>query len=520
MKKDLSSYVCKEPHRSIIFLSCLITSRALLQISLNKQGFISVAADEFARGILAARWAKNPQINILEDIQGVWLPLEKYLNGIFLILWPDEIITPRVAVFIFSCLLLIAIYLLVYNLYRSFFSAILSVLLISFLPWYVWLSGTPMLEIYYLFGFFSGLYFLLNWLQEDRYNGWLWSGVCFLFASGFHVQSWIIINLVNLFLLPWLIRFIKQKNNKNFVKLISYFLISNGLIICFILIEFILTGKAFAIFLKHTSYSKWVYEGYNISILDKFLYYPKLIINNSSEVVWLSLLIALIFIRYRQKSRWELYILFLSLITLLINSLFNIISVPATAAPGRYSLFYSLIFMIYVAYGIDNLFTWGWKQPNEMIKIPAVILSIILLLYSLWWGIEGIPEYPRGMPSGPIEAGRRLNQLLNKNPGTYMVQLHYWEYLAINLTSGNYDTIMFDREQDIYNKNTPSLFREDPITACNILLEIKNLRYVLLKDEALKSQAQQIYILNKYQDIGSWTIYEVLSDSAPINTCN
>ena len=119
MKQILPKILSEEPQRSIIYLVSLTFVRAGIQIALYRQGFISVAADEFARGIRAAKWAENPHINILTDVQGIWLPLEKYLNGLLLLVWPDVILAPRVTVFAASCLLLVTMYLLTYYLFNS-----------------------------------------------------------------------------------------------------------------------------------------------------------------------------------------------------------------------------------------------------------------------------------------------------------------------------------------------------------------------------------------------------------------
>ncbi|MBK8434259.1 MAG: hypothetical protein IPL28_24550 [Chloroflexi bacterium] len=200
-----------EPWRSILYLISLTIVRGIIQIRLYQQGFISASADEFARGIITSTWAQNPRLNLLEDIQGTWLPLEKYVNGLFLLIWPDVILAPRFTVFIFSTLLLIILYNLAHELFERFSIAVVTTFLVASLPWFVWLSGTPMLEMYYFTCFFAGLLFLAKWLKNPYTNVWIISGGCFLLASGFHVQSWTFINLINVLLLPYLYWLIKNK---------------------------------------------------------------------------------------------------------------------------------------------------------------------------------------------------------------------------------------------------------------------------------------------------------------------
>ena len=516
MKKQLSKIFHTEPHRSILYLISLLLVRAGLQIALYRQGFVSVAADEFARGIRAAKWAEHPSIDILVDVQGTWLPIEKYINGLLLLIWPDVILAPRLTVFIASALLLITIYLLTYYLFDHFAIAVLSSLFIAFFPWYVWLSGTPMLEMYYFTCFFAGVLFLMIWLREGRKRYWLWAGLCFLLASGLHVQSWTFINLVNLLTLPHLYKFFRRKEYGNVSRLIAFYILGNGLIICFTLIEFLQTGTVFAFLSSHTSYSKWFYNGYDVSILKKLLYYPKLIIHHSSAVIWVNLGIALFFLRREQDRLWKLSPLIFAMLALLLNSVLNVFSGPPSAAPPRYSLFYVIILSFYMAYSTYYLFMLGWKQSHSFTKYPPIVLSIFLFMYGLWWGGTRIFDYPQGMSMDSVKIGSELNLLLDERLGIYMIELRYWDYLAVNLTSHYYDEMVFDREQNFRDRHTPSIFLQESSAICSDLLTA-NIQYIILNDGELKANAEQLDILYPYKDIGDWTIYIVAPKSNHVN---
>jgi len=488
-----------------------------MQIALYRQGFISVSADEFARGIRAALWANNPSINIVADIQGTWLPLEKYLNGISLLVFPDVILAPRLTVFAASCLVLVMVYLLAYHLFGRFAIAVLSTVFITFQPWYAWLSGTPMLEMYYFACFFTGLFFIIMWLKETRKGYWLGAGICFLLASGIHVQSWTFINLVNLLTLPSLYKFIRQKEYANLSKLVAYYVLSNGLIIGFVVLEYIYTGNVFAFLEHHTTYSKWFYQGYDVSVTKKSLYYPRLVVEYSSTAIWLCLFAALAFLRRDQGRRWKLFPLLLAIVALLLNSVMNTLSGPPSAAPARYSLFYTLILSLYVAYGTYQLFMFGKQHTRLLVRTASLVIAVTLFLYGVWWGANRIPDYPHGMSVDAVEVGRHLDKLLAETSGTYMVELRYWEYLGVNLAARHYDAITFDREKIFLDRNTPSIFLQEPVHVCRELLALPELRYVALQDEALKLQVQQINLLRLYENVGTWAIYEVIPESERTN---
>ena len=514
--------ICNEKWRcSIIYLIGLNLVRAAVQIYLFQQGFISVAADEFARGILAAKWAQAPTIDILVDIKGTWLPFEKYLNGLALLIWPDEIITPRVTVFVASVILVVVIFYLANYIFASQTAAIASTLFISFQPWFVWMSGTPMLEMYYFVLFFAGLLLLLIWLKEQRRGYWLWAGLCFLLSSGFHVQSWTLINLVNLLTLPTLFKFLRQREREKVLKLIGFYFLSNGLIIAFSVIEFLYTGEIFAFLAKHTSYSKWYYDGYNVPVLDKFLYYPRLVWRNANMAIWAGLIIGLLFLARAKARKWAVFPLLLALAGLLLNSVMNIFSGPPSAAPDRYSLFHIIILSLYVGYGLASLVTFNMGSLPKFGRYAARLVALLVLAYGLWWGVERIPNYPKGMLPDTVDVGKSVNALLTTNPGSFMVELRYWDFLSVELAASHFDDVVYDRVRDTRNRDLPSIFAQDAATLCQELAVFPDLRYVLLLDDALKARVEEIPYLEPLQVQGRWTIYQVIEEQSPaVGGCN
>lgn len=502
--------------RSIVYLSVLILLKLGFQIAIYSRGFISVSADEFSRGLRAAEWTIEPHFNMLADVKETWLPFEKYLNGLFLLLWPDVIWAPRVTVFIASCLVLIALFMLVFYLFDNFLVAALTCAFVVVQPWYVWLSGTPMLEMYYLACFLGGLVFLAIWLGEERRGYWFWAGCCFMLASGFHVQSWIFINVVNLIMIVYLYRYVSHKQLGRLLRLVGFCILGNSLIIVFTIVEFLNTGHMFSFLNSHTSYSKWFYDGYNIAVLEKLLYYPRLIIHNSSGVVWILLLVALVFLLRDRACKRNLLPLAILGLALIINSAMNVFSVPATAAPARYSLFYVLMISPYLAYGTYRLFTLEGQRSSRIMAHMPVVLSAGLFLYGIWWGIVRIPDFPLGMSTDAIETGYYLDKMLSQNESDnlarYMVELRYWDFLAVELTARHYDAVAYDREKDLFNRNTPSIFTGGRSDVCAGLTS-QNIRYVALRESTLKANALSTGCLRANREIGRWTVYAVYANA-------
>ena len=349
--KDLkTSHKNWNTKRTIIFLCIVIAAKILVQLALYESGFISVSADEFARGIRAAKWAQNPSFNILSDVKATWLPFEKYLNGSVLLVWPDVIWAPRLTVFLASCLVIIILFLLFNDLFENSLVAALSVSFLIFQPWYAWLSGTPMLEMYYLLFVFLGAYLFVLGTKNEKMVYWILAGLSFLIATGFHVQSWVYINLFNLLTVGYFFKNIKEKKFTKVITLIGFYVLGNALIMIFSMIEFFATGNIFGFLSSHTNYSKWFYGGYSAPLIEKAIYYPKLVFENVSGVVWILIAIAIVFFLHDEKTkRWKWFPLLFALLSMLINSGMNILSVPATAAPGRYSLIYIIAISPYIA---------------------------------------------------------------------------------------------------------------------------------------------------------------------------
>lgn len=164
--------------KETLFLALLILVKLIFQYDLFLNGFVSVSADEFSRGIralgLAADWKGEFTFYTI-----AWLPLELYLNAAMLTVWPDPLLAPRFTVLVCSLVLLVFFYKIVRRLFgRPQVAAIASILVASH-PWYIWLSGTPMLDMYYMAFFMVGLYFVFEWRLGGG-DGRLWLGLVFI----------------------------------------------------------------------------------------------------------------------------------------------------------------------------------------------------------------------------------------------------------------------------------------------------------------------------------------------------
>ena len=495
-----------KPNRQhLIFLSILIVLKILVHVYLNIRGFISVSADEFARGISAAQWALTPSFDLLSDVNLTWLPFEKYLNGLLMILWPEPYWVPRITVFLFSIFTLIILFELSNFLFENLKIAALTCLFVIFIPWFAWLSSTPMLEIYYQAFFFGGFLFLCLWFYKGKKYFWLWAALCFILASSAHVQAWLQINSFFIITLYWMVELLKRKDIKKIIELISVFFISNLLILLIMINAYIKTGNPIDYFSRHTEYSRWFYQGYPATIFERLSYYPKLVIESSSFLYW-GLLILSIILLLKGKYNWRFFIpLSLALLSLFVTSLFNIFSVPATAAPNRYSLFFLLLLTPYVGFIVYRVIKAGIQTKLVYKKSLLLLMGIFSIFYLVVMGSRSISKFPGGLSKDSIKAGYYINEILDSDPARFMLELKYWEFLAVQMTAGHYSEVVFDREYILTERDKVSVLlnsKED----IDHIFESQEIQYLIIQDPDLKNHIDLCGNFNTLSDIGNWRI--------------
>jgi 4-amino-4-deoxy-L-arabinose transferase-like glycosyltransferase len=520
----LNPHQINSSRATILFIAVLTVGRAFLQKGLYQQGFVSVSADEFARSLRALAWSKHLQINLPVDLMSSpWPPFEMYLNGFAIRILGDAFIAPRITVFIASCLLLISFFLLVQQLWDNWLVAALATLIVATQPWFIWLSATPMLEMYFLACFIGGLYFLMFWLQKRDGLGWLFAGLLFFLASGFHVQSWAQINIINLLTLLIGFRFIKERQYIHLGQLALFWLIGNGFILFWGLAEYKTTGQLFGILANHSEYSRWFYDGYDVSVGEKLFYFPSIVGRVIPVWLWLSSGIGLSFVIVERRNYWRLLPLVIGLFTLTLASIFNLTAGPPSAAPDRYALFYLLLIVPYAAYGFTQLLTIGWRWTEQLHKRRlaygwTVILGSLLTVMLLQ-GIAAAQHFPSGMARDTLETGRYLHEILN-NPALstpplqagemVMLEARYWDFLALELMTEQNEKLLYDREHDYLHRDNPSRLLEDADAVQSWLMEMQ-VGLVVLKDPTLKKRADELVFLTRQKEVGDWTVFRLVT---------
>ncbi|MCL4244031.1 MAG: hypothetical protein KJ002_02720 [Candidatus Dadabacteria bacterium] len=499
------------PHFSRLTLTTLILLCVKLALALYiySLGFLSLSADEYSRGMTAARWALDGDLP-LGIYMNAWLPFETYVNGLALMVWGDVIWTPRITVFIFSCVLLVYFVKLVHYVFKSHFATLAAGLLLVFNPWFVWLSGTPMLDIYYLTPFVAGLYYVAKWIEERRGAFLLAGGLLFFLSTGFHSQAWILVNAANLFLSVYAVIFLRVKDRRAFLELAGFFLLSNLFIILYIPIEHAATGEWLYMFRDHAARTLPYYSDYDVPLWKKLAYYPRLVYRSTHWLVWLFFPVG-IFAALRARRRTAaLFPLAAGIIALAVYSAYNVFSVPASAAPGRYSLPFFMLFAPYSALGIYTIFFLNLRAPVSWLLRGA---AAALVVYLLWTSFLGLPDYETKGAREAVNVGLFVGDTMDSKwpggDGTIMLERAYWDFLYIRLAVGHFPLVRFDRPITDEYAGTPSDLLS--MSDAEILARVKKekTRFIIVRDPALKERLSRLGFVEIARSSDEWVAFEV-----------
>lgn len=244
------------------------------------------------------------------------------------------------------------------------------------------------------------------------------------------------------------------------------YLLAHSYIVFTLITTYLSSGHPLAFLSAHSEYSKWVYGGYNEPWVSKILYYPKLMIKQANPVFGFLALYGAGRAIARAGANVRICApLVLGALVLLGYSLFNIWSVPPTAAPERFSMAFYIFFLPYAGYALARL-TYTPQTAERVSGLRSVQwLALAALLLSGLWGLNQTRHFLMSKEwNGAVEAGYAIRDRMQQSNGEagYLVELDFWQFLGVKLTAGHYDHQYFDRPFDVYQQHRPSLLQTDP----------------------------------------------------------
>lgn len=281
---------------------------------------------------------------------------------------------------------------------------------------------------------------------------------------------------------------------------------NNLFIFIYIVAEFIATGELFHFVSDHTVGTKLHYGGYEVGMLKKLYYYPRLVAT-WGNLILVFLPIGLYWLGAASKKIPKLFPFAIGMIGLLMFCIFNYFSVPASAAPGRYSLPFIILFAPYCALGIHALF----NESGYFTNIPfRRVSAVTLVAFILAANFALASNFPGKTDRTAINVGYYLKNLMEidntDTTSTAMVELTYWDFVKIKLAARKFDQIRLDRD---FAHGIPSIFLTMGDEEILQHLRRENTKFVVVEDEEIKNRLNNLDYMHKFKQLYNWDFYHV-----------
>lgn len=355
-------------------LSLLFITLWTLLTMIYHSGFAGASGDDFFRALMSYEWSQSPFF-ISKSFQYCsihWFPTHFWIAGAMIQLTQNltlSLTSLSILFYFIELFLLFKITKLLFNTLHAY----LSVLLVGFLPWYLWL-GLSMTEMTMYFVSITGAFlFFIKWQNENRTSHLCMASLFFLFATMFRPESWIFSALFSAYLLIFLV----QNRRTSFSRLpVIVSMILPNLFILFWLtynikefgnpIYFLTTVKSVVQnYLDFHSVPSWI----------KGLQFPFLIFI-VSPFLSIFILIGLGGYYRSLKKVQKTYIRFI-LAQLAFLVLATLYGLGTTAAPQRYVLISVILLTPFAAHGLSHL----WQKKYGVILVISILFIYIGLSF-------------------------------------------------------------------------------------------------------------------------------------------
>ena len=481
-------------------LAMIICARLGLQALLYRAGFVSLTADDFGRAVAAGLWAQRPYF-VWHG--GAWLPFHMILVGSALRLVWDLLWVPRTVNILLGAISILLIYRLGKELFKDRRIGLFAALLLAFNPAHLWLSSGMLVEIPYLTLLLGCMLSFIVFLQRSRSSYLFLSAVLLGLANGFRFEGWMVSLFFSLYL-AWLgiYRFIhRQTNLKGVAVLWVAAIVPMVFPVLWVAGSYQQTGDPFH-FLSVIRTYKLTWNGSQRSFINYLI--------TSWRIGWLIILLmfpALAHCVYRygksQALRWYLGITLIPLV------MFLWLHGGQAEPPGNYiryltpflCVFLPLLGALMVAL-LDYIHKLVWVRGSIFVLISLALLIQVFSAY----------KFTNDPAAQGLAVGQQLRALRSSGPGLNLVpaiiEVSYWEYLAIHVGANDLKRLMYDRELDFDRRDAPSLILETPglVYACARQNEIE---YLVVKDNQLKDLLEGTYSLKPEHQVNTYNFYRL-----------
>ncbi len=488
-----------------IELILLVSGRLLLQLMLYRAGFMALTADEFGRTVLAARWAQHPYMLW----NGPWLPFHMYLFGTALRLKMEMLWVPRVIVILFGALSILLMYLLTSQLFGSRRVGLISAFLLAVNPVHVWLSSTPLTEIPHATFALAGLLGLVLYLKYGKQRYIYLGAFALALASGFRFEAWILSIFFDLALIWSGIQLYKQGalDSKRLFNLAVGSMIPWLFPVAWMAGNYLETGNPLY-FMEYIKTYKLTWYGRHGS----YLHYLKTFLRIDPYTTVLAIFgIGLCWLHHPKSWAVRWY----SVVMVAPFLLFAYLHGGQTEPPGNYFRYLSFfIFLIYpaVAYLIDTVVSFvgrSWLNKRGVLGLLFLILGVMGLTQTY-----RTFQFVNDPSAEGLAVGQRIRSLRVEHPEIaqrpVLIELSYWQYLAIHVGANDVSSIVYDRTLDLEHRQSSSFIATNAEALRDYLTRYQ-FSYVVVKSPELRSIIEQNLGILPSEEVNGYAFYRLVA---------
>lgn len=382
--------------RDYFWLSLLLTAQFIFLLIVYKSGFAGASGDDFFRALVTYEWRESPFLvsSAFGTISVLWFPAHFWITGLIYKL-SDNLVFSLTSLSILSSL--VESFLL-FHLSKTLFNkrtGYISILIVSFLPWQVWL-GISMTEMpFYYTSIVGAFLFFVKWLKENKSSCLVIASFFFLLSTMLRPEGWIFAALFSIFLAIYFLRHYKQLSDLGHV-------IVSMIIPCFFVLFWLTHNfREFGNPFYFLQFSKHITQNhlnlYALSSWLKGLQYPFLMFIVSPSL-FLLIILSLIF-GYRDLKNIQRTYLFLILSQLAIMIIASIYGAGTKAVPQRYVLVNVILLVPFAAHLLSR-----FQQQKE----GCMLVGFILLIFI---GVNGYKSFsPPSYYKDTVKVGKYLKK--------------------------------------------------------------------------------------------------------------
>jgi hypothetical protein len=493
----------------------ILLGRIIIHALLYQSGFNALTADDFGRIIIAAHWSQSPE----PALGGYWLPFYSYLFGtLFWIIW-DLLWAPRIVAIIFGLVSIVIMFLITEELTQNRRLGLIAAILLAINPAHIWLSSTPLPAVIHFTLVLAALYCLIRYLKyEIRYCLYA-GGLLFFLANGVRFEAWIMALVFSLTLaikLGYLYK-VNTLSRTQMVDLTIGIFLPWILPTIWIIHSYVSTGEPLASIAAIRTY-KMRWYGSNRSYLNYLTTFLK-IDPFTTVLIPLGLFT---FLRYGETRTVRL--LYIA-VTILSVGVFVILHGGQSEPPGNSIRYLSPYLFLTLPIAVYFLGYLGKRLSiSNHTWIIAAVLVILLILVRQF---HSTFNFTNDAASNGLAIGKKILEIRSEEPGDaerpVIIELSYWEYLAIHVGSNDITGIYYDREPDFEQRSSQSLLFTDfeAFQACmithkpsHIILKTKELKNILKE----QYQVQPSFSMNGY-DFFTTSDFSTSSSTPTMSSC-